>query len=190
MNPFPMVLADLRSMRWTALVVVVLIGVAVAVGVGISAQERGVRQASARAADDFPLLIGAPGSQTQLVLTSVYLQIDAIPLIPGAILNRLALDKRVADVAPIAFGDIVQGWKVIGTTANLATRWGRIAPAQGRMFAHENEAVVGADVNLAIGEDIIPSHGTTASDPAEEAAHKHAGVAYKVVGKLPRQGTP
>ncbi len=195
MNPWPMVRADLRAMRGTAAVVVLIVALAVAIGVGIGAQERAMRQASARAADDFPLLIGAPGSQTQLVMTAVYLQIDAIPLIDGAVLNRLAADPRVAAAAPIAFGDMVRGWPVIGTTAAFVTRWGRLAPAAGRVFDHEAEAVLGADVALTIGDGFTPAHGTQThtapgEDSAEEHAHRHEGVAYTVVGRLPRLGTP
>ena len=195
MNPFPMVLADIRAMRWSAGVVVLLVAFAVAIGIAVAAQERGLRQGSARAADDFDLLIGAPGSQSQLVLTSVYLQPEALPLIDGALLNQLAADPRVAGVAPIALGDIVHGYPVIGTTQNFASRWGRLAASEGRLFNAEDEAVVGADVNLAVGEDITPSHGTTeAAHPGEESEaeheHKHEGVIYHIVGRLPQLGTP
>ena len=185
-----MVLADLRAMRRTAAMVVALVALAVAIGVSFGAQERAVRRSSARAADDFPLIVGAPGSQTQLVLTAVYLQIEAVPLVDGAVLNRLSADPRVAGAAPIAFGDTIRGWPVIGTTAAFATRWGRVAAAEGRVFDAEDEAVVGADVRLAIGEKVTPSHGMAARDAAEEQAHRHEGVAYTVVGRLPRLGTP
>jgi putative ABC transport system permease protein len=190
-----MVRADLRAMRWSAAMVVLLVALAVAIGIAVAAQERGLRQGSARAADDFDLLIGAPGSQSQLVLTSVYLQPEALPLVDGALLNRLAADPRVAGVAPIAFGDIVRGYPVVGTTQNFASRWGRLAASEGRLFSAEDEAVIGADVKLALGETITPSHGTgEAAHPGEESAaeheHKHDGVVYNIVGRLPRLGTP
>jgi putative ABC transport system permease protein len=183
-------------MRWSAVIVVLLVAVAVAIGIAVAAQERGLRQGSARAADDFDLLIGAPGSQTQLVLTSVYLEPEALPLTSGTLLNTLAKDPRVAGVAPIAFGDIVRGYPVVGTTLSFATRWGRLAPSEGRMFAAEAEAVIGADVRLAIGEDVTPAHaiGGENAHPGEEGetehAHRHGGVVYHVVGRLPRLGTP
>ena len=190
-----MIRADLRALRWTAPFVVLLIALAVAIAVAFGAQERALRTASARAADDFPLLIGAPGSQAQLVLTAVYLQPDALPLIDGTLLNRLAADPRVAGVAPVAFGDTVRGWPVIGTTADFATRWGRLRPVEGSVFAREDEAVIGAAVTLAVGAEIVPSHGIAAhgnagEESAEEAAHRHDGVRYKVVGRLPATGTP
>jgi putative ABC transport system permease protein len=196
MNPFAMVRADLRAMRWSAVVVVLLVALAVAIGIAVAAQERGLRQGSARAADDFDLLIGAPGSQTQLVLTSIYLQPEALPLIDGGLLNTLAADPRVAGVAPIAFGDIFRGYPVVGTTLPFVSRWGKVVASEGRLFSAEAEAVIGADVKLALGEDITPAHATAGEklqageEGAEEHEHKHEGVVYHVVGRLPRLGTP
>ena len=78
MNPWPLVMADFRRNRVGALAVVLLVALAVALGVAVSAQDRALRQGSARAADKFTLIIGAPGGETQLVLSSVYLQPAAI----------------------------------------------------------------------------------------------------------------
>ena len=117
MNPWPVIIADLRALRWVAWVVPMLVAITVAVGVAVSVQEAALRRSSAQAADDFDLLIGAPGSQTQLALTAIYLQPEALPLIDGAILNALAGDARVRAAAPIVFGDVVRGYPVVGTTA-------------------------------------------------------------------------
>jgi putative ABC transport system permease protein len=191
MNPWPVVIADLRALRWVAWAAPLLVAIAVALGIAISAQETALRRSSAQAADDFDLLIGAPGSHTQLVLTTVYLQPEAIPLVDGAILNALASDERVRLAAPIAFGDSVRGHPVVGTTEAFATRWGRVAPSEGRLFAREGEAVIGAGVGLRIGETITPSHGVaTRGHTEDEAQHRHDGVHYVVVGRLPRFGTP
>ncbi len=194
MNPWPVVIADLRALRWVAWATPLLVAIAVALGVAVSAQETALRRASAQAADDFDLLIGAPGSHTQLVLTTVYLQPEALPLVDGAILNALAGDERVRAAAPIAFGDSVRGHPVIGTTPAFAARWGRVSPSEGRLFVREGEAVVGADVGLRLGETFTPSHGIAAgrhagTESADEAKHRHEGVQYAVVGRLPRFGT-
>lgn len=195
MNPLPMIRADLRSLGWLAFVVIALVAVAVAVGIALGAQERAFRHASARAASDFPLVIGAPGSRTQLVLTSVYLQLDALPLIDGEILRSLEKDDRTADFAPIAFGDVVRGHPVIGTTAAFATRWGRLAVTEGRVFATENEAVLGADATFALGDTLTPSHAHAGAPSwptnlADEAEHVHEGARYHVVGRLAPTGGP
>lgn len=191
-----MVWADIRALRWTALTIVALVALAVAIGVAIGAQERALRRSSAAAAEDFDLLIGAPGSQTQLVMSAIYLQPDAIPLVDGRLLNALARDERVAAVAPIAFGDISRGYPIIGTTVNLVSRWDRLQPGEGRLFAGEGEAVLGADVAYRLGDTIAPSHGVAGHAPKpgqvdkEEAGHRHEGHGYVVVGRMPRLGSP
>lgn len=196
MNPWPVVLADLRSLRWIAWAAALLIALAVSIGVALSAQERAIRQASTQAAADFDLLVAAPGSQTQLVLTTIYLQPEALPLMDGAVLAALGRDPRAKAMAPIAFGDVFRGYAIVGTTANFVTRFGRIAPAEGRVFAREGEAVIGADVTLGLGDAVLPSHAHAGHkspfgvDAPEEAAHRHAGVSYTVVGRLPRLGSP
>jgi putative ABC transport system permease protein len=87
MNPLPLVYAELRHNRAAVLAVAILIALAVSLGVAVSAQERALRQSSAAAADPFDIIIGMPGSQTQLVLTSVYLQPAALELVPGSVLQ-------------------------------------------------------------------------------------------------------
>lgn len=197
MNPWPMIVADLKSLRRVGAVIVFLVAVAVAVGIALGAQERAFRRASAAAADDFPLVVGAAGSPAQLVLTTVYLRLEALPLMDGEVLRRLGADPRVEAAAPIAFGDVVRGHPVIGTTADFASRWGRLAPTEGRMFAEEGEAVVGAAATIAVGETFSPSHGHAGgehhalgeADP-DEAKHVHGDVHYRVVGRLPATGGP
>lgn len=193
-NPWPVVRADLRTLGWIAWVVPLVIALSVAVGIAISAQERALRTASARAADDFDLIVGAPGSQTQLVLSGVYLDREALPLMDGAVMRTLQGDPRAAGVAPVALGDVAHGYPIVGTTAAFATRWGRIAPSEGRLFAAEGEAVAGADVPLALGATITPSHGghggRAGEESPEEALHRHEGSALTLVGRLPRLGTP
>jgi putative ABC transport system permease protein len=196
MNPWPVVIADLRALRWIAWTTPALIAIAVAVGIAISAQETALRRSTAQAADDFDLLIGAPGSHVQLVLTTIYLQPNALPLIDGAILNALAEDQRVRAAAPIAFGDSIHGYPVVGTTKAFAGRWGRRAPREGRLFQREGEAVMGADVRLSLGGSFTPSHGLAVQHTqsgtgiANEEQHRHEGVRYTIVGRLPRLGTP
>jgi putative ABC transport system permease protein len=195
MNPWPIIVADLRSLGWVAWVVPMLVAITVGVGVGVSAQEAALRRSSAQAADDFDLLIGAPGSQTQLALTAIYLQPEALPLIDGAILNVLAGDARAKAAAPIAFGDVVRGYPVVGTTPAFAARWGRIQPSEGRLFASEGEAVIGAGVRLGIGDVVVPSHAVAGHrspfgvQVKEEEIHRHTGVRYVVVGRLPQLGS-
>ncbi|WP_312404468.1 ABC transporter permease [Rhizobium sp.] len=178
------ILADLRRLWLGGAVVVLLVALATALGVGVTLQERSLRLGSARAADKFDLVVGAAGSETQLVLSSIFLQAAPLPLVDGSVLTRLSADPRVDWAAPVGFGDSFSGYPIIGTTTKLISS---TTPgfAEGKMFALEGEAVLGAAVNLPLGAEIKPMHGT-----AETGGHTHAGPAYKVTGKLQPTGTP
>lgn len=89
------ILSNLRRLWAGSLVVVLLVALATALGVCVVLQERALRLGSARAADKFDLVIGAGGSETQLVLSSVFLQPSPLPLMPGEVLGKLAADPRV-----------------------------------------------------------------------------------------------
>jgi putative ABC transport system permease protein len=192
MNPVPMIKADLRQLGWVAWAIVALIAAAVGINVALLGLERSVRTSATRAADDFDLLIGGLGSPTQLVLTTVYLEPDALPLIGGELLNTLSADPRVAGVAPIILGDVALGYPVVGTTAAFATRWGRIATTEGRMFQSASEAIIGADVALQLGASVMPSHAPRyaglprGSASASEVEHRHTGSSLSVVGRMAR----
>lgn len=186
-NPFPVVLADYRRNRLLVSITLLLVALAVAIGVAVIAQERALRQGSARAADDFDILVGAPGSPTQLVLTSVYLKLQAIPLVSGEVLARASSARGVRYAAPIAFGDNYQGFPIVGTIAAFATRGGMLQPATGRIFGRRGEAVVGANVPLDIGATLHPEHGMH-DDHDEEDGDEHTREhhhTYTVVGRLP-----
>jgi putative ABC transport system permease protein len=189
MNPLPVVRAELRRASASAIAAVTLIAIAVALGVGVTAQERALRVGSARAADPFDLVVGARGSATQLVLSTVYLQPGALELVSGEVVDRVMAERGVTWAAPIAFGDSHRGAPVVGTTAAYVTRGETRRVERGRVFAARNEAVVGADVALALGAQFSPAHGETARAAAPDDA-VHSGVDYRVVGMLPRTGTP
>jgi putative ABC transport system permease protein len=178
------IFADLRRLWLGGAVVVILVALATALGVAVTLQERALRLGSARAADKFDLVVGAAGSETQLVLSSVFLQAAPLPLVDGDVLQKLSADPRVAWAAPVGFGDSFSGYPIIGTTTSLikSTTTGFV---EGRMFALEGEALLGAAVQLPIGAEIKPMHGT-----AETGGHTHTELAYKVVGRLKPTGTP
>ncbi|MGX5667687.1 FtsX-like permease family protein [Rhizobium daejeonense] len=178
------ILADLRRLWAGSVVVVLLVALATALGVTVTLQERSLRLGSARAADKFDLVVGAAGSETQLVLSSVFLQAAPLPLVSGEVLHALSEDPRVVWAAPVAFGDSFNGYPLVGTTTTLI---GNTSPgfSEGAMFAAEGEAVIGAAVQLRIGDEVKPMHGNTG-----EGGHTHTELAYHVVGRLMPTNTP
>jgi putative ABC transport system permease protein len=190
MNPLPLALAELRHNRAAVSAVALLIALAVSLGVAVSAQERALRKSSAAAAEPFDIVVGMPGSQTQLVLTSVYLQPAALELVPGNVLQRLQDTPGVGYAAPIAFGDYLGTSPIVGSTAALLTLGGRRSMAEGRVFEKVHEAAVGAHVAAKLGDVFEPAHGEPGVAAAGGEAHVHHGFKYTVVGRLPSTGTP
>ena len=190
MNPIPLAITELRRHLLGAVAIVMLIAVAVAFGIAVTSSERALRESSARAADRFDLVIGAPGSATQLVLTTVYLQGAAIPLIAPNVLPRiladLTADKGVAYAAPVAVGDSFGSAPIVGTTADFVIDGGRMTLVEGRIFTNQNEAVLGAKVDLKLGATFQAAHGSAAEQLLDAHTHRFR---FTVVGRLPKTGT-
>lgn len=174
------IFADLRRLWAGSLVVVLLIAFATALGVAVTLQERALRLGSARAADRFDLVVGAPGSETQLLLSSVFLQPSPLPLMSGDVLSKLAADPRVSWAAPVGFGDSFSGYPIVGTSTALATNLS--AMSEGRVFSKAGEAVIGAAVTLPLGYAVKPVHGTAGGET-------HTELAYRITGRLAPTGT-
>jgi len=189
-NPLPLVFAELRHNRAAVLAVAVLIALAVSLGVAVSAQERALRNSSAAAAEPFDIVVGMPASQTQLVLTTVYLQPAALELIPGKVLQHLQSTPGVGFAAPIAFGDYLGTSPIVGSTAALLTLGGSRSMAEGRPFERVHEAVIGARVAAKLGDVFEPAHGDPSAAAPDGETHVHHGFKYTVVGRLGPTGTP
>ena len=180
---FRLVAADLRRNALGALAIVLIVAFAAALGVAVTLQERALRLGSARAAAAFPVVVGAAGSETQLMLSAVFLQPAPLGLVPGKVLSSLAADPRVAWAAPVGFGDFVEDYPIVGTTQPLIDGLGGLRDGQG--FARLDQAVVGAAVQLRTGDRFHPLHGQASS-----GGHMHGETTYEVVGRLAPTGTP
>jgi len=179
-----LVSAMLWRFRWANLTFVALIAIAVGMGAGLIAQEQGIRQGTASAADKFELIISAPGSEMTMMLASVYLQPSDVALLDGEVYNAVANHEQVEVAAPLAFGDSYEGAPIIGTTRAFAAYLGD-QQISGRSWQGAFEAIAGAASGLAIGDRFQPSHGR--GDAVTEMAHDEE---FTVVGTLPRTGTP
>lgn len=198
MNPLPMVRACWLRNPVTATLFVVLIALAMALGIAISAQERALRQGSAKAADKFDLIVAAPGSQTDLLFSTVYLRPTAVELLPASVSQQVLTDPNATFAAPIGFGDSYHHHPVIGTTAEFTLHLGD-GLSDGRIFATMNEAVVGALVPDPVGAEIEISHGHAddhaggrdADSVADGDDHDHdVHEDVTIVGRMQPTGTP
>lgn len=179
-----LVSAMLWRFRWANLTFMVLIAIAVGMGSALIAQERGLRQGTAQAADKFNMLVTAPGSEMTMMLAAVYLQPSDVPLLDGTVYAEVAAHERVDIAAPLAFGDSYRQAPIVGTTAQFS-RYLADDSIDGRVWEANHEAIIGASTELAIGDTFAPSHGR--GDAAEHDAHEEE---FRVVGRMARTGSP
>lgn len=135
----------------------------------------------------FDAVLGAKGSELQLVLNAVFHLETSPGNLPWHLYQEAAAASGVSRAIPYAVGDSFERFRVVGTTK---ARFDDLALANGgRAFdEHHREAVIGATVaastGLTVGASFRPVHGLEAN---EEHSHDEE---YAVTGILRSTGAP
>jgi putative ABC transport system permease protein len=193
MNPFPIVIAMLRKSPWMTFAFVLLVALATALGVAMTTQEKALKRGSAKAADPFEMIVAAPASQTDVLFKTVFLRPGTVELLNQKTVAQVLSDRNVAYAAPLGFGDNHDGDPVIGTTSDLVLSVSGGALQEGRMFATWEEAIVGSQSPLKIGDKFKSEHGhdedSASMTEAEGDNHEH-DEELTVVGRMAPTGSP
>lgn len=135
--------------------------------------------------DGVDLVLGAQGSPLQLVLSSVYQVDDPTGNISYDSVKVWMQHPYVKKAIPLAYGDNYVGFKIVGTTTDYLEKY-QAKIAEGNVFEHNFEVVVGADVaeklNLKLGDTFKGTHGSA----AEGEVHDHGE--YSIVGIASKTG--
>ena len=188
-----------RSLRQHALSTLVTAGsIALASGLLMTVWmvKSQAQSAFTRTTTTFDAVLGARGSKLQLVLNAIF-HLEASPgNLDQADYLYIKRHPLVKAAIPIAVGDNLRGFRLVGTLAEMFTDV-EIAPgkkceleAGGRLFtANAKEAVAGsfaaAKLGLKIGDTFHPFHGLTFEPNGEQ----HPDL-YTVVGVLQPTNTP
>lgn len=187
-------LKSIWNRRVTALLSILSVALSVLLLLGVNRLSDGTRASFQSTISGTDLIVGARGSQAQLLLYSVFHIGDATADMSFESFQMLAAMEGVDWAVPLALGDSHRGYRVVGTTTDYFSRYryggGReIAFRQGRAFDKLFDAVIGAEVarrlGYEIGEQIILTHGTGAA-----AIHEHTSMPFTVTGILAPTGTP
>ncbi|MBL8960207.1 MAG: ABC transporter permease, partial [Gemmatimonadetes bacterium] len=188
----------LRSMRQHALstaVTLLSVGLASGLVMAVFSIKEQTYQAFTGGPVGFDAVLGARGSQLQLVLNTVFHLETSPGNLPYTMYDAIRNDPGVELAIPYAVGDNYEGYRVVGTTPELFTKFeysaGRkLAVSEGgKIFAETaKEAVIGSFVaqktGLKVGSTFTPYHGLT-NDPTK--AHDDT---YTVVGVLAPSNSP
>ncbi|MGH1484131.1 MAG: ABC transporter permease [Geminicoccales bacterium] len=140
-----------------------------------------MEQRLARDAAGLDLVVGAKGSPLQLILSSIY-HLD-IPTgnIPVSEVERWRHHDLVEAVIPLALGDSLGGFRIIGTEMSYAEHYAATL-TEGRFWQVPFEAVLGSEVaektGLGVGDRFFGNHGLAPGGPA------HSDHPYEIVGLL------
>lgn len=143
----------------------------------------------------FDAVLGARGSQLQLVLNTVFHLETSSGNIPWKLYQTIKQDPGVALAIPYAVGDNYHGYRIVGTTEDMFTKFeyqrGRTFQVRpgGRVLSEAaQEALVGSVVadrmQLQVGDVINPYHGLIF-----DAGRKHQDE-YRIVGILEPTNSP
>lgn len=189
-----MVARSLRQHALSTLVTVVSVALASGLVLSIYQIEAQARAAFGGGSSDFDAVLGARGSQLQLVLNTVF-HLDTSPgNIPWTMYQQVKKDPRVALAVPYAVGDNYKGFRIVGTTpdafpAREVGGNGALVGGLGRVFdENAREAVIGSFVaqktGLAVGSKFNAYHGLVYDENA-----MHPGE-YLVVGVRAPSNSP
>lgn len=132
----------------------------------------------------YDIVIGPKGSDTQLVMSSLFFSDDPLGTIDEEYLDKIIQEYDVSKIVPLAMADSYNGNRIIGTTDELINGY---KFRSGNIFTENFDMVVGSNIaeryNLTIGSKIVTSHGTGA------LAEDHAQSPYTVVGILEKTNT-
>lgn len=190
-----MVRRSLGQHRLSTSVTVLSVALAAGLVMSVFAVNRQARDAFTTGEVGFDAVLGARGSQLQLVLNTVYHLETSPGNLPWSVYQAVEKDPRVTLAVPYAVGDNYRGFRIVGTTLDMFTRFeyskGRKLEAYpgGRLFdPQRREALIGSVVarrtGLKVGDRINPYHGVTFD---EAARHEDE---YVVTGVLRTTNTP
>ncbi len=192
---FLIVRKSLRQHALSTMVTVLSVALASGLVMAVFAIDRQTYDAFTGGPMGYDAVLGARGSQLQLVLNTVFHLETSPGNIPWNLYQTIKQDPRVELAIPYAVGDNYHGFRLVGTTEEMFTRFEyqpgkklQIQPG-GRSFdSHRREAVIGNYVarktGLGLNSKFSPYHGL-----AYDESMKH-GEEYLVVGVLEPTNTP
>jgi len=146
--------------------------------------EKNVNQSIERNFKGIDLVVGAKGSPTQLILSSVLHADNPTGNISLAEAEKIARHPLVEMSIPLAMGDSYKGFRIVGAPTEYAALYNADLEA-GTWYSNTMEAVIGANVarstGLGVGDTFYGVHGF------QGAGHAHEEHIYTVTGIM-KQG--
>ncbi len=175
MNLMSLVRRSLRQHALSSFVTIVSVGLAAGLTMSVFAINAQTYDAFTGGKVGFDAVLGARGSQLQLVLNTVFHLETSPGNIPWSLYKEISEDPRVTLAIPYAVGDNYQGYRIVGTTEEMFTKFtyregqGFVLEPGGRVFDEsKKEAILGNYVaeklGMTVGSTFTPYHGLQFSE--------------------------
>ncbi len=187
-------LKSLRNRAFSTSLTVGSIALSVALLVGVENVRTGMRESFSNTISQTDLIVGTKGGTIQLLLYSVFGMGASTENVSWEAYRQWAEHPAVAWTIPYSLGDSHRGFRVIGTNEDFYRHYRyrggqEIAMAEGRANADLLDVTLGADVaaelNYALGDEIVVTHGI-----GEVGFMHHDHMPFTVVGILDKTFTP
>lgn len=191
---FNLAFKSLKSRWLSALLCVFSISLSVFLLLGVERLRSGAEKSFSGSLSQTDLIVGARGSDVQLLLYTVFHMGEAVQNISFESYEYFSRHPAVEWTIPISLGDSHKGFRVVATNENFYKYFRyrgdeSVYFRQGRAPEGVFEVVLGAEVakklGYQMGDEIIVSHGLS-----EVSLRDHGENPFKVVGILKNTGTP
>lgn len=198
MSIFSLVIKNILQRKFSVFLTIISVSLGVALIASTLAIKNEVERNFNQSNVGYEMIVGAKGSSMQLVLNTVFMLGNPVGNISYDVYENLKHDRRIGLALPYALGDNYHGFKIVGSTQELFTKFNykvgkSFSLAEGKPFQPNSkfEAVLGFETakstGLKIGDQFIATHGL--HDSPEGVGHQHEDTPFKVVGILNRTGT-
>jgi putative ABC transport system permease protein len=122
-NRLTLVRRSLRQHALSSTITVASVALAAGLTMAVFAINNQTYEAFTGGDPGFDAVLGARGSQLQLVLNTVFHLETSPGNIPWAMYTQIASNSRVELAIPYAVGDNYKGYRIVGTTPELFTKF-------------------------------------------------------------------
>lgn len=191
---FKLALKSLFNRKVSIILTLIAIAVSVALLLAVERVKQQVQENFANTVSGTDLIVGPRGSQTQLLLASVFHMGTMTNTISWSSYEQVRSTPGVEWSVPISLGDSVGGLPVVATTTEYFQHYQyadqqALSIRQGQWFEQPKQAVLGADaaqqLGLTVNDQLTIAHGSGGISFSEHDDHP-----IQVVGILELTGTP
>ncbi|MBW7476167.1 FtsX-like permease family protein [Paenibacillus oenotherae] len=194
------VVRNILHRKFLSLLTVSTVAVTVGLIVFLILMQESVEEGAAKGYGPFDLVVGAEGSETQLVLNTFYHVGAPVGNISLDVLDALQKHNGVDKAYGMTTGDNYNGYPIVGIDPEyFATRYGNQKLSAGNLYGSLGEVVIGSHaaraLGVSVGDTFKGGHGLVEEaghsfDAVEEHHDEHEEFQYKIVGILPPLHTP